>query len=635
MAVETFVNDAVTTIFSGGGSAPSSGTPETWVVNSLANFPVISNSAIPPTQLHIVDPAQPTELIAVTNMSGTGNATWAVTRGAENTTPVAHAAGFTVKQVLTAGGLTQIQSQLLPATIKVMPPPSGDTTGATDLTNYQNAVNPLISAGGILQFQAGRYYIAQLLLYPSVEYWGASGIAPITGATGTIITAPIGSNQDMVVPNASNITSPGMRFLALDGNNGTNGAVLVQAHQFNGINLNVKVSRAYFESLEIMNVPGDGIVTAAGNSYSGSIFQNIRIHNPYAHGVNLNGSDIHLHDVEVYPPGLSCFLINATTVQASLLKSNYGGSRGVQGDTYGIAVKGNSCNIGGATFAQNDVGSFQSPQTFTATNASPCVFTVPGTAFQNVTPIVLTGASLPTGFTAGTVYYTVASAGSTFELAATPGGTAINSSSTGSGTATPYDGVSIYVSGSRNRIDASAAGSSNALLYLDSGASDCSIDLQCTNQQNTTNPNFIYVINNANVKNNRVRITGQSTFLSAFALLTNGGSEQNNQFSVEGEEYGTQNINFASSITPDPYNGGNIQIGTLTGAITINNPVNGHAGSRIIFRLLQDGTGGRVVTFGGAYKTAGAIPTTASTATQIMFVLDGGGTWRETARATA
>ena len=73
---------------------------------------------------------------------------------------------------------------------------------------------------------------------------------------------------------------------------------------------------------------------------------------------------------------------------------------------------------------------------FTATNASPCVFTVTGSAPANGTVYTLSG-TVPTGFTAGTVYYVVSSSGSTFELSATSGGSAINSSSTGTGTATP------------------------------------------------------------------------------------------------------------------------------------------------------------------------------------------------------
>jgi hypothetical protein len=65
-------------------------------------------------------------------------------------------------------------------------------------------------------------------------------------------------------------------------------------------------------------------------------------------------------------------------------------------------------------------------QSYTATNASPCVLTVTGAAPANGTPVNLSG-SLPTGFTANTVYYVVASSGSTFELAATVGGAAIGS----------------------------------------------------------------------------------------------------------------------------------------------------------------------------------------------------------------
>lgn len=74
---------------------------------------------------------------------------------------------------------------------------------------------------------------------------------------------------------------------------------------------------------------------------------------------------------------------------------------------------------------------------FTATDASPAVFTVSGSAPANGTPVQLQGSSLPGGFTAGVTYYVVSSSGSTFELAATSGGSAINSTSTGSGTAYP------------------------------------------------------------------------------------------------------------------------------------------------------------------------------------------------------
>jgi hypothetical protein len=73
---------------------------------------------------------------------------------------------------------------------------------------------------------------------------------------------------------------------------------------------------------------------------------------------------------------------------------------------------------------------------FTCTNASPGVFTAPGTSYANGNTVVVfagAGATLPTGITAGTLYYIVSASGATFELSATSGGTAINTSSTGAG----------------------------------------------------------------------------------------------------------------------------------------------------------------------------------------------------------
>jgi hypothetical protein len=100
--VETFANQPQTTVSSGGTTAPASGSPETWTVASSASFPAASNTATPPTQFHVADTAAGLggEIIAVTNVSGT---TWTVTRGAESTTTVAHTAGFTVVQVVSAG----------------------------------------------------------------------------------------------------------------------------------------------------------------------------------------------------------------------------------------------------------------------------------------------------------------------------------------------------------------------------------------------------------------------------------------------------------------------------------------------------------------------------------------------------
>lgn len=109
MPVEQFANLPSATVVSGGTAAPAAGTQETWTVASSASFPAASSSATPQTQFHVTDQSagKTSEIIAVTNVSGT---TWTVTRGAENTTPVAHTAGFTVVQVVTAGWLTTLSN---------------------------------------------------------------------------------------------------------------------------------------------------------------------------------------------------------------------------------------------------------------------------------------------------------------------------------------------------------------------------------------------------------------------------------------------------------------------------------------------------------------------------------------------
>jgi hypothetical protein len=73
----------------------------------------------------------------------------------------------------------------------------------------------------------------------------------------------------------------------------------------------------------------------------------------------------------------------------------------------------------------------------TITNASPGVVTWTAHGLQAGDAVVFTTTgSLPTGLTAGTVYYVKAPAANTFTVSATVGGAAINTSSAGSGTHT-------------------------------------------------------------------------------------------------------------------------------------------------------------------------------------------------------
>jgi hypothetical protein len=72
--------------------------------------------------------------------------------------------------------------------------------------------------------------------------------------------------------------------------------------------------------------------------------------------------------------------------------------------------------------------------TLALTIASPCVATTNGVTLANGTPITLvTTGALPTGLLPGVIYYVINTTGTTFNLAATAGGAAINTSGSQSG----------------------------------------------------------------------------------------------------------------------------------------------------------------------------------------------------------
>ena len=105
----------------------------------------------------------------------------------------------------------------------------------------------------------------------------------------------------------------------------------------------------------------------------------------------------------------------------------------------------------------------------------------------------------------------------------------------------------------------------------------------------------------------------------------------NIRFNAQG---GHQAVSYASSITPNPYEGEFISV-TLTGNITVNNvsnttgqgsgtyPRGQHAGARMTFIFTQDGTGGHTVTWGDAYKVNWTPTTTANKINTISFVYNG------------
>lgn len=105
-------------------------------------------------------------------------------------------------------------------------------------------------------------------------------------------------------------------------------------------------------------------------------------------------------------------------------------SGGVTSPAATIAWPAGTAGSGTATFFSVGLGAVSS---VTVTSASPGVFTLTSHGFLANMPLTLGGTTAPTGLTLGTVYYVTAAnlTTNTFTISATPGGAAINTSSTG------------------------------------------------------------------------------------------------------------------------------------------------------------------------------------------------------------
>jgi len=98
--IEVWTPLAQGTVTSGGTSAPAAGTSESWTVSVAAAFPAAVNGA---QHFYVADPAANSETIEIRVCAGgTGSQSWTAVRGADGTSPVTHAGGFTVVQVMAA-----------------------------------------------------------------------------------------------------------------------------------------------------------------------------------------------------------------------------------------------------------------------------------------------------------------------------------------------------------------------------------------------------------------------------------------------------------------------------------------------------------------------------------------------------
>ncbi len=206
--LEVFADLPSTTVTSGGTDAPAQGTAETWTVASSASFPTVLTGA---TQFHIADtaPAASTEIIAVTAISGVS---WTVTRGADGTTPVAHTAGFTVVQVVTAGVLTALQRPPWQFDV-ALSGARGNGKVILDATITSGALGTLTSSSAAFtSADTGKTILvdgaagAGRTLVTTITYVSATSVTLATAATSAVsaVTAVYGSDDTSAINTAKN-----------------------------------------------------------------------------------------------------------------------------------------------------------------------------------------------------------------------------------------------------------------------------------------------------------------------------------------------------------------------------------------------------------------------------------------------
>lgn len=177
---EVFANVASCVAAAGSGgtngtSSPSSGATETWTMSTgNASFPAAQTSNTPNTYFYATDPADTThEVILVTDNSTPTS--WHVTRGALNTTPVAHASGATYVQTVSHGTLQNFK-QAPSAAIAAATVPS-NSANEIIIATYQPTADELVAGATWEAIAFGTFgtgtatgHVMQWALY-----WGGSG----------------------------------------------------------------------------------------------------------------------------------------------------------------------------------------------------------------------------------------------------------------------------------------------------------------------------------------------------------------------------------------------------------------------------------------------------------------------------
>jgi hypothetical protein len=184
-----------------------------------------------------------------------------------------------------------------------------------------------------------------------------------------------------------------------------------------------------------------------------------------------------------------------------------------------------------------------------------------------------------------------------------------------------------YVGDSNNNDATNASSGQNGSGVYMTNADRCSVDGNCLDRNGTPIQRYALEFGTGNTFN-RIRL-GSRNMAGGHV----NGDTSTNDVEILAAANTVQTITYAASVTPDPY-AGQVKIITLTGALTLANPVARHVGQRLRFVLIQDGTGGRVTTFGSDFAASWLPDTSANTVNTASFTWDGT-KWRQESWSTS
>lgn len=542
-----FANNTAGTVTAGGTTAGST----SWTVGSVTGFPASLASG---QTFHVADPALPGEKILVTAISGSGPYTWTVTRGDEGSTAVAHTAGFTVRQVVTAGEYANFR-----AVYNVVSFGAQGDGSADDTTAIQAALTAAAAAsGGVVHVPAGTYLISQTLQVGTGTRLAGAG----QGVSTIRLKASALSSMTQVGANT------GAPMIATSGNTGQSRLAIGPGLTIDGNQANAGTLPAFADAAECCPVSlwNASLVTV----------EDIEVINPVGYAVYLNAcTDSAVTGCRVVTGGASALATNqqdgihvSTSSQIRVTGNDVDTGTGVPGDD-AIALQCWTGTMTGVTVAGNVIRA--------AVHGVAVVEA--GGSFLD---IAIEDNVIWTSEAEGViVYYGTGTVGTCTNVSITGNvigkpGTAYASG--GIAVEVPFSGVAI----SGNTINGIVSAAAAAILAVNSANTTASTDLTVSGNTVSAQPGFFGILaGSATASVQRVTVTGNLLDLSTST--------------VANEPVGVNlvNVNFATCAGNQIYgNGDSGSVGIWLTSATSHAAITGNSVSNAGFGVLEASGGG-------------------------------------------